>query len=161
MSEKVCRVGLVACGKEGAGIPEVGFVKDLRAQIERVATDFAAYRADVEPVLRAAVDYEACEEFEVSDKQMALSDAIAASRVCQRIAEADSVKRLHDAVEYVNEHHPLPRCKHGNPLRDAVENLEPPCGCRYPKDVEVKPITKELLADVLTRMKAAITEAKP
>lgn len=48
--------------------------------------DFTTYRADVEPVLRAAVDYEACEEFEVSDKQMALSDAIAASRVCQRIA---------------------------------------------------------------------------
>ena len=57
-----------------------------QTKLARAQTDFATYRADVEPVLRAAVDYEACEEFEVSDKQMALSDAIAASRVCQRIA---------------------------------------------------------------------------
>jgi hypothetical protein len=61
-------------------------VPGFRADLYEVFKKFAAYRADVEPVLRAAVDYEACEEFEVSDKQMALSDAIAASRVCQRIA---------------------------------------------------------------------------
>jgi hypothetical protein len=61
-------------------------VSDLLLRLTLLENDLATYRADVEPVLRAAVDYEACEEFEVSDKQMALSDAIAASRVCQRIA---------------------------------------------------------------------------
>lgn len=43
----------------------------------------------------------------------------------------DPLKKLGDATMVVNEHHPLPRCKHGNALKDhADERLEPDCGCR-------------------------------
>lgn len=41
------------------------------------------------------------------------------------------VKKLQEAVAWAEKHHPLPRCKHGNCLRDAgLELLEPSCGCR-------------------------------
>ena len=37
---------------------------------------------------------------------------------------------LREAVEYVERHHPLPRCAHGSALRDhSGEQLVPPCGC--------------------------------
>lgn len=38
---------------------------------------------------------------------------------------------LRDAVDWVEENHPLPRCQHGHALRDhGGEALYPPCGCR-------------------------------
>lgn len=41
------------------------------------------------------------------------------------------VQKLRDAIDYVEKHHPLPRCRHGNHLRDhGQERLEPSCGCR-------------------------------
>lgn len=41
------------------------------------------------------------------------------------------VDDLNAAIEHVNEHHPLPRCSHGNAMRDHAGNvLEPSCGCR-------------------------------
>lgn len=37
---------------------------------------------------------------------------------------------LSAAIDYVNEHHPLPRCVHGSALEDGGgEKLQPPCGC--------------------------------
>lgn len=43
----------------------------------------------------------------------------------------DPVENLRRAVEEVNRDHPLPRCPHGQALRDGGgERLEPPCGCR-------------------------------
>jgi len=46
-------------------------------------------------------------------------------------SEKESIRRLADAVRFVEKHHPLPRCKHGNCLRDhGMELLEPSCGCR-------------------------------
>jgi len=43
---------------------------------------------------------------------------------------SDAIARLYAAVEYVNKHHPLPRCPHGHALADgAGEKLLPSCGC--------------------------------
>lgn len=45
--------------------------------------------------------------------------------------ERTSINQLSASVAYVNEHHPLPRCSHGNALRDGGGDLlEPSCGCR-------------------------------
>lgn len=45
--------------------------------------------------------------------------------------EQDSIRKLAEAVAFVEKHHPLPRCPHGNCLRDhGMELLEPECGCR-------------------------------
>lgn len=45
--------------------------------------------------------------------------------------ERTAINQLSAAVAYVNEHHPLPRCTHGNALRDGGGDiLEPSCGCR-------------------------------
>lgn len=45
-------------------------------------------------------------------------------------AFAASVARLAAAIEFAG-HNPLPRCAHGNALRDVGgERLEPSCGCR-------------------------------
>jgi hypothetical protein len=47
-----------------------------------------------------------------------------------RAPACEPTARLADSVAYVNKHHPLPRCSHGNALRDgAGEMLEPSCGC--------------------------------
>ena len=44
----------------------------------------------------------------------------------------------HNAIEFVNKYYPLPRCSHGNALRDgAYENLEPDCGCRMSKPIQL------------------------
>lgn len=44
--------------------------------------------------------------------------------------ESDALAELQDAIDYVNTHHPLPRCKHGTALRDhGGEHLYPSCGC--------------------------------
>lgn len=41
------------------------------------------------------------------------------------------MSKLRDAINYVEANHPLPRCPHGQALRDhSGEALEPPCGCR-------------------------------
>lgn len=43
----------------------------------------------------------------------------------------NDVQKLHDAIEWSETNHPLPRCSHGNALRDhAKDLLEPSCGCR-------------------------------
>jgi hypothetical protein len=43
----------------------------------------------------------------------------------------EAVKRLSQAIREVEQHYPLPRCKHGYALVDGGgEHLEPPCGCR-------------------------------
>lgn len=40
---------------------------------------------------------------------------------------------LSRAVKYVEQNHPLPRCTHGQALRDhSGERLAPPCGCGLP-----------------------------
>lgn len=45
--------------------------------------------------------------------------------------ESKSIEALAAATRWVEEHHPLPRCEHGNALRDhAGDVLEPSCGCR-------------------------------
>jgi hypothetical protein len=45
-------------------------------------------------------------------------------------AFAASVARLADAIEFADRF-PLPRCRHGNALRDhGGDRLEPSCGCR-------------------------------
>lgn len=49
------------------------------------------------------------------------------------MATDPQLKKLQDAIEFVETFHPLPRCDHGNCLRDgAGEILEPFCGCRMP-----------------------------
>ena len=50
-------------------------------------------------------------------------------RTClARHKEGMSVRVLADAVAYVNEHHPLPRCDHGNAMKDhGGDALEPRC----------------------------------
>jgi hypothetical protein len=46
-------------------------------------------------------------------------------------SEQEQIEGLRRAVEWVERHHPLLRCKHGNCLRDhGMELLEPSCGCR-------------------------------
>lgn len=38
---------------------------------------------------------------------------------------------LRKAIDWAEENYPLPRCVHGNALKDgAGERLEPNCGCR-------------------------------
>ena len=45
--------------------------------------------------------------------------------------EQKQIEGLRQAVAWAEKHHPLPRCKHGNCLRDhGMELLEPSCGCR-------------------------------
>lgn len=47
---------------------------------------------------------------------------------------------LHNAIAHVNTNHPLPRCSHGNAMRDhAGDILEPSCGCR----LGLAPLTDE------------------
>lgn len=42
-----------------------------------------------------------------------------------------SLDKLTDAIKWVKENYPLPRCSHGKPLKDgSFELLEPSCGCR-------------------------------
>lgn len=56
-------------------------------------------------------------------------------RTCLARHKKKPVRVLADAVAYVNEHHPLPRCDHGNALSDhGGERLEPRC-C-YPTPAE-------------------------
>jgi hypothetical protein len=44
---------------------------------------------------------------------------------------SDDLKKLQDAIDWVETYYPLPRCPHGSALRDgAGEILEPRCGCR-------------------------------
>ena len=49
----------------------------------------------------------------------------------------DSVKlleELDEAIEFVNCYYPLPRCPHGNAVRDhAGDFLLPTCGCEHPE----------------------------
>jgi hypothetical protein len=46
-------------------------------------------------------------------------------------SEREQIEGLRQAIEWAEKHHPLPRCKHGNCLRDhGMELLEPSCGCR-------------------------------
>lgn len=49
-----------------------------------------------------------------------------------KLLEADDVlRRLTAAIRDTERDHPLPRCEHGNALRDGGgEALEPLCGCR-------------------------------
>ena len=59
-------------------------------------------------------------------------------RAVDAYLEALSVAELGDAVAEVERDHPLPRCRHGQTLRDAAgEKLEPPCGCRFIDTVHV------------------------
>lgn len=45
---------------------------------------------------------------------------------------------LSQAIEFVNQNHPLPRCEHGQALRDhSGELLDPPCGCTRYRTVEL------------------------
>ena len=46
-------------------------------------------------------------------------------------ADSGGVEELREAIDFVETHHPLPRCAHGQALKDhAGELLEPSCGCR-------------------------------
>ncbi len=50
------------------------------------------------------------------------------------MSDKDSIKRLHEAVEFVNCYYPLPRCPHGSAVMDhAGDFLLPPCGCTHPE----------------------------
>lgn len=52
-------------------------------------------------------------------------------KFCLRILDQQAIRKLHDAVEFVERTAPLPRCRHGSCLRDhSGELLEPDCGCR-------------------------------
>jgi hypothetical protein len=43
----------------------------------------------------------------------------------------DGIQKLTDAIDWAEKNFPLPRCRHGKPLKDgAGELLEPSCGCR-------------------------------
>lgn len=54
-----------------------------------------------------------------------------------------AMQRLSDAIRHVEQHHPLPRCEHGKPLRDGGgELLEPPCGCRLTVGQSAEPEVK-------------------
>jgi hypothetical protein len=90
---------------------------------------------------------------EVSDLRAAARKANSQSRTCRparrreeggvmakrKRTEADVVRDLGAAVDFVNKHYPLPRCPHGSALMDhGGERLEPPCGCRAEKK-EPKP----------------------
>lgn len=51
-------------------------------------------------------------------------------RTAERL-QRRGVDTLSASVAAVEEHAPLPRCEHGNPLMDHCgERLEPSCGCR-------------------------------
>ncbi len=59
------------------------------------------------------------------------------------------------AVNYVNENHPLPRCRHGNALRDGGDwALAPSCGCTDAKDREprVKGMDPDYRRDPKTKL---------
>lgn len=46
-------------------------------------------------------------------------------------SDRDALKNLAAAIEETERDHPLPRCQHGNALKDGGgELLEPSCGCR-------------------------------
>lgn len=46
-------------------------------------------------------------------------------------SERQQIQELANAVAFVEKHYPLPRCSHGQALRDgAGDILEPSCGCR-------------------------------
>ncbi len=49
-------------------------------------------------------------------------------------SERCDIARLGAAVDLLEKNHPLPRCAHGNALRDhAGDTLEPSCGCKRAK----------------------------
>jgi hypothetical protein len=53
----------------------------------------------------------------------------------------ESIKKLHDAVNFSNRMFPLPRCIHGHALKDhSGEKLAPSCGCTYNKEISCLPI---------------------
>lgn len=55
------------------------------------------------------------------------------------------MSKLSEAIKFA-EQFPLPRCEHGNALRDyADENLEPPCGCRFEGGRPLKQEVVEML----------------
>lgn len=44
--------------------------------------------------------------------------------------EKKDLIKLQNAIEFVNKYYPLPRCIHGNALKDhGGERLYPSCGC--------------------------------
>ena len=56
------------------------------------------------------------------------------------------MNNLRDAIDYVEANHPLPRCEHGQALRDhSGEALEPPCGCRA---VNSEPTVEEAIDEL-------------
>lgn len=45
--------------------------------------------------------------------------------------EHEPLKSLREAIDFVQTNYPIPRCQHGNAIKDgAGDLLEPPCGCR-------------------------------
>lgn len=67
--------------------------------------------------------------FEAEELEQFLSGIMYASNLVE--LTKDPVQKLREAVDHVNKHHPLPRCGHGNALKDHGGNLlEPSCGCR-------------------------------
>lgn len=55
------------------------------------------------------------------------------------------MSKLSKAIEEVERDHPLPRCEHGQALRDhSGEALEPPCGCRASDQLTIEDCLKEL-----------------
>lgn len=66
------------------------------------------------------------------EMNVSAADEDVSCKFCQRLLERIAVKRLHEAIDFVEQTAPLPRCEHGSCLRDhGGELLEPDCGCRY------------------------------
>lgn len=68
----------------------------------------------------------------IDDVMLRSSNGVGRRFATKEAAEtAAGIVALGNAVAYVQEHHPLPRCHHGNALRDGGwDTLEPSCGCR-------------------------------
>lgn len=56
----------------------------------------------------------------------------AAQRALEQARSLKEIQLLRAAAALAEQHYALPRCKHGNALKDhAGEFLEPTCGCKY------------------------------
>ncbi len=117
-------------------MPDMG--PDLRTPSQKAECDkldadqlprLLAIKAAAEDLINNSLSYDDPGGRHWTKPSKAMMEALLAA-VSQPTPDAGEKSVLRKAIDYVNENHPLPRCVHGQALRDhSGEALEPPCGC--------------------------------
>src|SRR6266436_2257261 len=84
--------------------------------------------------------------------------------LCELAASAmewRAVQKLNEAVAFTEANFPLPRCIHGNALRDgAGEILEPTCGCRFTSGAALRESAREAPSELQPHSSVIHTDLK-